>query len=139
MGAPVIHLDCLYWGPGWSKIGPDNFRKNVVSALSGDRWVCERNYHRQTFDIRLPRSDLIIWLNTPTTLCLFRAIKRSLLACSRADLPLGCDEKLDAEFMAFLNYIRRFNRDVRPAIEAERLATGPHVPVLNALGNELGV
>jgi adenylate kinase family enzyme len=69
---PVVHLDKLFWGPGWSKPQNEAFRARVNEALSGDGWVCEGNYHRQTFDLRLPRADLVVWLNTPRLACLRR-------------------------------------------------------------------
>lgn len=132
LGLPVVHLDRLYWGPAWTKVGTEAFRERIRSALVGDNWVCEGNYYRQSFDLRLPRSDLIIWMRTPTSLCLFRAIKRSMLNHPRPDLPCDCIERLDAEFLSFLQYIYKFDRVSRPAIEAERLAIAPNVPVIEA-------
>ena len=37
---PVVHLDKLFWGPGWSKPQNEVFRARVGEALSGDGWVC---------------------------------------------------------------------------------------------------
>ena len=130
---PVVHLDKLFWGPGWSKPQNEVFRARVSEALSGDRWVCEGNY-RQTFDLRLPRADLVVWLNTPRATCLRRVVLRSVLNRPRPDLPTGCSEKLDAEFLSFLRYVWNFDRDTRPSIEEERLAKGPLVPMVSLRG-----
>jgi adenylate kinase family enzyme len=74
---PVVHLDKLFWEPGWSKPNCEVFRGRVNEAISQKAWICEGNYHRQTFDLRLPRADLIIWLNTPRVTCLRRVALRS--------------------------------------------------------------
>jgi hypothetical protein len=124
----------LFWGPGWSKPESEVFRKRVGEAVSGAGWICEGNYHRQTFDIRLPRADLVVWLNTPRITCLRRVVLRSALNRPRPDLPAGCTERLDAEFLSFLHYIWDFDRDNRPRIEADRVMWGPLVPVVNLSG-----
>jgi adenylate kinase family enzyme len=131
---PVVHLDRLFWEPGWSKPQVEVFRARVSEAVSGNGWVCEGNYHRQTFDLRLPRADLVIWLNTPRAACLRRVVLRSVLNRPRPDLPAGCTERLDAEFLSFLRYVWNFDRDIRPTIEHERLARGPLVPVVSLRG-----
>ena len=67
---PVVHLDKLFWGPGWSKPETKVFRARVGAAVAGAGWVCEGNYYWQTFDLRLPKADLVVWLNTPRITCL---------------------------------------------------------------------
>ena len=49
----------------------------------------------------------------------------------RPDLPTGCREQLDAEYLSFLRFVWDFDRASRPAIETERLARGPSVPVVH--------
>ncbi|TIO08328.1 AAA family ATPase [Mesorhizobium sp.] len=132
---PVVHLDKLFWGPGWSKPQYEVFRARVSEAISGDDWVCEGNYHWQTFDLRLPRADLVVWLDTPRTTCLSRVVLRSALNRPRPDFPAGCSERLDKEYLSFLRYIWNFDRNSRPHIEAERLARGPLVPVMRLRGS----
>ncbi|RUZ78327.1 AAA family ATPase [Mesorhizobium sp. M7A.F.Ca.US.006.01.1.1] len=131
---PVVHLDKLFWGPGWSKPETEIFRARVGTAIAGAGWVSEGNYYRQTFDLRLPKADLVVWLNTPRITCLKRVVLRSALNRHRPDLPAGCSERLDADFLSFLRDIWTFDRDIRPAIEAERLIWGPLVPVANLSG-----
>jgi adenylate kinase family enzyme len=130
VGAPVAHLDLLFWEPGWKE--PDNavFRRRVASAIAGDAWICEGNYARRTFDLRLPRADLVLWLDTSRWTCLRRVLLRTALGRPRPDLASGCVEKLDAEFFAFLAFIWKFDARSRPSIEAEREAWGPDAPVV---------
>jgi len=131
LDVPVVHLDKLFWEPGWVEPDADEFRQRVGQAVSSDAWICEGNYCRRTFDLRLPRAQLIIWLDTPRITCLRRVIVRSVLNRPRADMPIGCSEKLDKAFLTFLKYVWTFDRDYRPSIEAMRLAVGPLVPVVH--------
>ena len=130
LSLPVVHLDCLYWGAGWVKPGRKAFRQRVANATDGLAWICEGNYHHQTFDLRLPKADLVIWMDTPRLTCARRVALRALRQGPRADLPDGCAEKLDRDFFAFLGYVWRFDRVYRPAIEALRHVHGPDVPVI---------
>ncbi|MFJ2409137.1 AAA family ATPase [Pseudomonas sp. NPDC087814] len=134
LGLPVVHLDTLFWSPGWVEPDAEQFRTRVRDAVAADGWVCEGNYARRTFDLRLPRADLIIWLDTPRLTCFTRVILRSALNRPRPDIPAGCTEKLDREFLTFLKYVWTFDRGHRPGIEAVRLAAGPSVPVVHLRG-----
>lgn len=131
---PVVHLDTLFWEPGW--VEPDGavFRERVRQSVAGDAWVCEGNYSRRTFDLRLPRADLVVWLDTPRAVCLKRVILRSALNKPRADLPAGCTERLDKAFLGFLKFVWNYDRVNRPSIEANRLAIAPQVPVVRLFG-----
>ena len=131
LGLPVVHLDRLFWEPDWVEADTTLFRQRVREAVAGDAWVCEGNYSRKTFDLRLPTADLIIWLDTPRHTCIRRVILRSALNRPRADKPDGCNEKLDREFLKFLHYVWHFDRVTRPSTEAVRLAVAPQVPVVH--------
>lgn len=89
---PVVHLDTLFWEPGWVEPDAEQFRERVCAALAPAAWVCEGNYARRTFDLRLPRADLIIWLDTPRLTCFTRVIIRSVMNRPRPDLAAGCTE-----------------------------------------------
>ena len=132
LALPVVHLDTLFWEPGWAEPDAEQFRTRVSEAIATDTWVCEGNYARRTFDLRLPRADLIIWLDTQRLTCVTRVVMRSITNRSRPDLAAGCAEKWDR---VFLKYVWRFDRDYRPGIEAIRLAIGPQIPVVHLRGN----
>ena len=130
----VIHLDTLFWEPGWTEPDAEQFRARVSAAVAADAWVCEGNYARRTFDLRLQRGDLIIWLDTPRLTCFTRVIQRSVMKRPRADQPTGCEEKLDRAFVQFLKFVWTFDRAYRPGIEKVRLAIGPDIPVVHLRG-----
>lgn len=134
LGLPVVHLDTLFWEPGWVEPDAGRFRDRVREAIAPQAWVCEGNYARRTFDLRLPRADLVIWLDTPRLTCLGRVILRSLMNRPRPDLPSGCNEKLDKAFLGFLKFVWQFDHGYRQGIEAVRLKSAPQVPTLHLRG-----
>ncbi|WP_248920572.1 AAA family ATPase [Pseudomonas entomophila] len=134
LGLPVVHLDTLFWEPGWVEPDAGQFRDRVREAIAPQAWVCEGNYARRTFDLRLPRADLVIWLDTPRLTCLGRVILRSLMNRPRPDLPSGCSEKLDKAFLGFLKFVWQFDHGYRQGIEDVRLKTAPQVPIVHLRG-----
>jgi adenylate kinase family enzyme len=132
LSLPLVHLDPLYWRPGWQKPDTDGFRARVAEAVAGDEWISEGNY-RETFDLRLPRADAVIILERSRFLCLWRVLWRSVVRRGkRPDLPAGCPEHTDWELLKF---IWRFKKITWPGIEAARIEHGPRVPVFR-LRNE---
>ncbi len=129
-GLPVIHLDALFWHPGWVETPRPEWRTIQEGLVEGPRWVVDGNYG-STMDIRLAAADTVIFLDLPRALCLWRTLRRSFspLGKDRPDMASGCPERLDLEYLKFLRWIWRFPRDERPAIleklgRLEALAAG---------------
>jgi adenylate kinase family enzyme len=119
VGAPVICLDTI-WQPQW---GPDNvpaFRELMRVAHAGESWISDGNFAAATFDIRLPRADLIVWLDRPRFTCAVRAIARVLRPAEAHSI---------ARLSKVLAFIWNFDRINRPKIEANRIAHGPNISV----------
>lgn len=114
-GLPVIHLDVLFWEPGWVESDPLRFREAVEAAVAAERWVSDGNFTGASA-MRLARADTIIWIEPPMMLCLWRAVWRALTAFGRArsDMAPGCREKVD---LAFYRYIWTWNRLRRPKVQ----------------------
>ena len=124
---PVVHLDRLYWEPGWQLPDPGAFLARTAAALAGDGWISEGNY-RETFPLRLPRADVVIVVQCPRWRRLRRVLWRSLFERdTRPDLPAGCQDRLN---WPLLKFIWRFDRVTWPGIEAARQAHGRGVPVI---------
>ncbi len=120
LAVPVVHLDRLFWRPGWVESSHATFVEKVRDAVSGERWVLDGNFG-STQHIVLSAADTIVWLDLPRGTCLWRVMKRlcTYFGRTRPDLPEGCPEKLDFEF---LEYILTFHKHARPGIIA-RLKT----------------
>ena len=134
LALPVVHLDRLYYQPGWRPGDPEMFRGRVAEALAGDRWIVDGNFLSMVGELILPRADAILWLHQPRWLCLVRAAWRciDLPNRPRAELPPGCRDSLDPQMLAF---IWTFDRAARPAIEAHLARLAPDTPTIGLAGD----
>ena len=118
-GARVICLDAI-WQPHWGKDDVPTFRTLIKEAHEGEAWISDGNFAQVTFDIRLPRATLVIWLDRPKMFCARHAITRVLQP--------GEEHRI-GNLAKVLRFIWNFDRINRPLIEAQRIAHGPDVPV----------
>ncbi|MGA7871715.1 MAG: hypothetical protein WCA22_12545 [Candidatus Binatus sp.] len=118
-GAPVICLDEI-WQPNWTKGDVLTFRTLIKEAHAGETWISDGNFAAATFDIRLTRATLVIWLDRPKLFCAARAITRVFQP--------GEHHRI-GDLSKVLRFIRSFDRLNRPQIEAQRIKYGPNVPV----------
>lgn len=128
----VVHLDAMNWQPGWNPRTPVTFRALVTQAVSADAWITDGNYAVLTFDLRMPRADLVIWLERPMHECFWRVFKRACKSyfTTTEHLAHQCPERFDRRFLDRLKFIANFERINRPRIEALRVLHGPDVPVI---------
>lgn len=74
-GLPVIHLDEIFWLPGWVERDQAEFDILLDAELSKDQWIMDGNYNR-TLEKRLHRADTVIFLDYSRFICLWRVFKR---------------------------------------------------------------
>lgn len=129
LGLPVVHLDVLYWLPGWKASDKASFRARVADAIAGEGWVVDGSFSGLAFDLTLARADTLVVIDRPRWLCQWRIACRSAFDRDgmRPDLPKGCAERFDWNLM---REAWRYNADRRPVIEAERLKHGAEVPIV---------
>jgi adenylate kinase family enzyme len=128
-GLPVVHLDVLFWRPDWTPPPPEEFRAQLDAAVARERWILDGNFLRDDGDDpRFGRVDTVIYLDLPRSLCLWRAIWRSLRhrRRSRPDLPKDCPESLD---LSFLRWVWRYPERNRPDVLGRLAGLEPHVRV----------
>lgn len=113
---PVIHLDAMFWQPGWNPLPRPEFMDRVKIELQKPAWILDGNYD-STIELRAQYADLVIYLDFPKTLCLYRACKRAWTyrGTTRPDMGKDCPEKIDWEFV---QWIWRYPTDVRPKMMA---------------------
>jgi adenylate kinase family enzyme len=113
-GLPLIHLDALYWQPGWRETPKQEWMATVERLISGERWVMDGNYGG-TLEQRLAACDTVVFLDVPRIVCLWRAIKRRLRfhRRSRPDMRQGCPERLTWDFV---RWIWKYPVERRPKI-----------------------
>ena len=129
LALPVVHLDVLYWRPGWKPSDTASFRTRVTEAIAGDEWVVDGSFSGLAFDLTLARADTLVVIDRPRWLCQWRILLRSAFDrdTARSDLPDGCPEQFDWKLM---REAWRYDTERAPVIEAERAQYGADVPVV---------
>lgn len=129
LSLPYIPMDrAFFWKPGWKIRERNEIRALISTAVADANWLMDGT-GANSLDLRLPRADLIVWLERPRFLCFARVLKRwwQFRGQSRPDMPEDTPERLDAEF---LRYVWNFERDVVPVIRRKIAECGPNVPIL---------
>ncbi len=130
------HFDLTYlsidrdilWLPGWVERSRQEQRQRIVERIAGERWVMDGT-NPSTFDIRLPRTDIVIWVRMPRLLCVWGVVTRWLkhIGRTRPEMAPCCIEKVDWQFLEF---IWTFEKKFSPRVTSAIATHGPHVPVL---------
>ena len=111
---PVVHLDQLFWRPGWVSISKDEFDRVHEAALAEEKWIMDGNFDR-TIPRRLERCDTGIYLDFSRFACLMGVLKRVLTTYGkvRPDMGEGCPERMDLDF---LKWVWNLNKNKRERI-----------------------
>ncbi len=111
LNLPVVHLDKLFWHPGWVESTEDEIDAKILEEMQKPQWILDGNYNR-TLSKRLEYCDTVIYLDFSRFACLMGVVKRVLTTYGtvRPDMAEGCPERFDWEF---LQWIWNFNRDHR--------------------------
>ena len=114
-GHPLIHLDYEHWQPGWVSPPKDEWRAMQEQWVQGERWIIDGNYNG-TIELRFAAADLVIFLDLPRLLCLWRVMRRH--GQRRPDLRPDVVESsiFSKEFLEFLGFIWKFKRERVPKI-----------------------
>lgn len=127
-GLPVVHLDALFWEPGWVESSRDVFDARLMAELEKPAWIIDGNYAR-TLAMRLEKCDTVIYLDFPGLVCIFGVLKRVLTTYGtvRPDMPEGCPERFDWEF---LKWVWNFNCENRTKIYAALETMPPETVII---------
>jgi adenylate kinase family enzyme len=127
LAVPVHYLDLQHWAPGWRYREATEARERVRLLTEMPQWVMDGNF-AETFDLRMPRADTLIWLDYSRVTCLRRILARTIkdYGTQKPDLPEGCPEKFDA---GLLRFTWRFPKESRPQIVAGLERFGGHLHI----------
>ena len=128
LAVPVHYLDLYHWLPGWQYRDAAVARERVRALVETPEWVMDGNF-AETFDLRMPRADTLIWLDYPRIACIRRILTRTIkdYGKQKPDLPDGCPEKFDA---GLLRFTWRFPAEIRPKISSAIERFGTHLRVV---------
>ena len=108
----VLHLDTVHHLSGWKEREIESELAIVNDFLiNHSSWVVDGNYSKLYYDQLMEEADLIIMLLFNRFNCLWRAIKRyqKYKGKTRPDMTVGCDEKIDREFVWWILHKGRTN------------------------------
>jgi len=127
-GLPLIHLDRYYWKPGWVPMPAEEWADCVRHLISADSWIMDGNYGG-SLPARVQRADAIVFFDMSRLVCIWGILRRRLAARfrKRPDVPEGCPERLDAEFV---RWVWDFRRNSRPRIVAALEHAGPEIEIV---------
>ena len=116
LSIPIIHLDRLFFEPGWVMVGKDLFEKKVLEQTKMDIWIIDGNY-TNSMELWLKDADTVFYFDFPVVHCLWSVIKRRIMFHNktRPDSAEGCDEALNLELLKF---IWNFKKNNTPGIES---------------------
>lgn len=124
IGAPVIHIDQLFWRPGWVRAPAEDFQRLVREAASTESWVMDGN-SPSTFHMRMPQADAIVWMRRHRIICLLRVLRRALsgLGQVRPDMAPGCPERFDLEFYRYVwDFEAKYDPLINKALQTHAVA-----------------
>ena len=127
-GIPVVHLDKLFWHPGWVESTKEEIDGKIMTAMVEPCWIIDGNYNR-TLPKRLEYCDTVIYLDFSRLACLIGVAKRVLTSYGtvRPDMAEGCPERFDWEF---LQWVWKFNGMHRKRYYELLKETGKQVYIL---------
>ncbi|MCL2632848.1 MAG: hypothetical protein FWD45_07210 [Coriobacteriia bacterium] len=129
LATDVIHLDQLFWNPGWVPTPDEEMDRMAIEAANGEAWIIDGNYSR-TIEYRLQRATMVVYLDLNRYICTYRALKRWVLnrGKTRPDLADDCPEKIDLEFLRYIfDYPKQSGRRIERILrerEARRSGGG---------------
>ena len=128
LGLPVVHIDPMFWEPGWVQRDTGQTREMIAAAAAQEAWIFEGN-SSVTYAGRAARADLIVFLDLPRPLRLWRILKRRVMfhGRTRPEMPANCPERLDP---AFLAEVWSWDRRTRPRAMAVLALRGGQIPTL---------
>ena len=108
---PLLHLDKIQWQGNWECIRSEEFDNILSEEMKKPQWIIDGNYNR-TIPMRLEQCDTVIYLDYPTYVCFFSALKRVITNYGkvRDDMGGNCLERFDPTFFWFILNFNRKNR-----------------------------
>ena len=119
---PVIHLDTLYWSPGWIEPDKVQWAETVRKLIGQATWIMDGNYSG-TLAERVAACDTVVFLDLPRIVCLWRVLRRLAKhrGKPRPDMADDCPERLNVTFLLWIwNYPNRSRRKVVALLEKYR-------------------
>jgi adenylate kinase family enzyme len=136
LGLSVIHLDSLYWQPGWVPMPQAQWEALQRRMAADEAWIVE-GLHQRTVRVWLDAADTVIFLDVSPLASIWRVGRRRLDGGAGPDVPAGCDPApFHVALGKFLAYMWEYHRESRSRLvdELARPRPGQRLIVLRRAG-----
>jgi adenylate kinase family enzyme len=132
LGLPVLHLDTLYWKPGWVPTPPDEWEALQRRELAAEAWIADAQYDDVLADW-VTAADTVVLVDASPLRCLWRLGRRRLNRAASTSTPSGTQP--GSVHRALLKFVRNqwvYRRRVRRELlgELSRSRNGRRVVVV---------
>ena len=111
-GLPLLHGDQLEWMPNWRERPPAELEAMHAEWIARPRWIIE-GWAEPARVARLNAADVVVDLDFSRWVCTRRVLKRMLRGGRRAEMPKGCDERIQPQALPLVSFIQE-----RPSVDA---------------------
>ena len=90
--ADFVELDALNWLPNWvglNETDPEELLRRFEEATRGETWVVAGSYTRFSKQAFWSRLDMVIWLDLPVYVLVWRVLRRSWIRWRSKELLWG--------------------------------------------------
>jgi hypothetical protein len=134
---PVVHLDRLYWRPGWVPTPDAEWAELQRREVERDSWIADGLQEERVMPrLWLDRADTIVFIDVPPLTCIWRIARRRLNSAPGPEGPADCKPApFYRAFPKVARFIRLYRRSVRAEVLAE-LARREHAQRVTVLRND---
>lgn len=131
LAIPVLHLDALFWKPGWVPTPRDDFEAMQRRELAADSWIVDAQFDDMIPDW-LHAADTVVFVDASPLRSLWRVSKRRLSRQTSVGTPVGKPGALHRSLLKFARNQWQYRRTVRRELltELARERNGRRVVVL---------
>lgn len=124
---PCTDLDDLYWLPHWKPREKEDFERSINDAVSKESWILCGNYSK-FHHITVPRATIIIWLDLPFRVLLWRIMKRSLMQSIKKEAICNGNYQTCSQFFwLFRHLCKTYRRRRRTLLQLNAKAKIMHI------------
>jgi adenylate kinase family enzyme len=119
LGIPVVHLDTLFWQPGWVATPPAEWEALQRRELAAEQWIVDSQADDMLADW-LHAADTVVFVDASPLRCLWRVARRRLNRASSVGIPAASPPgPLHRALLKFVRNQWRYRRGVRAGLLAE--------------------
>lgn len=119
LGIEVLHLDTLFWKPGWVPTPRDEWESLQRRELAADSWIADAQYD-DILPEWLEAADTVLFVDASPLICLWRVGRRRFDRKAHASTPAGTEPgALHRALLKFLRNQWRYRTRVRRELLSE--------------------